>query len=407
MLDMPSLARRQRDAFRSIAVSIAVGSTTAVSMQGGDKGSKPGSEDSIKAPDRTIWAAYVLGYDVQLLHHEAGFIWHNRIDILERHIPLPGGVQSKSAQEVSTAIELIVDARICDADIAMRLARSIERWKQAYEIMTWELTDSSAELSQLDWNSHSPPGVGAWRELKNVVRVALERDSLLEAWKEFGEWFWGVCLDSLLPSNNSELVARLQKLNEHGEFPFIAEIIAALDLKVSCVDELPAGMSRRLFNEFSNQITPKLLETCLRECLYSNTKLEPWLILNGEKVEFLGRNVKLSPAHLGMLRFLAETPRFGVTRFRIVAQAQLRCGPEGLPLLVSRLRNKLRPAIEARFTDPSTKPDGWEHALIVGLRDGTDTYQLEIARARVLLLGPRPNSMKPLDAENSSPGNPK
>lgn len=144
-------------------------------------------ESIVNKHERTVWAAYVLGHHVMFLRLWQESLWSARLQAAERRFEVGTAVPAE-AHEVAEAVELLAGQALLDAECAVRLARSIERWNQEAEEVLRELRQPWRQDSELDWDEEIATGAGEWRQLLNASHRALvERDQHLDQWRQLGE----------------------------------------------------------------------------------------------------------------------------------------------------------------------------------------------------------------------------
>ncbi len=342
-----------------------------------------------KQPDRTFWGAYVLGHHVAWLRNYAWHIWSSRMDFLEGEREAPATAPAE-ADQMMTAMELLDDARCFEPGIAVRLTRAVEEWKRAFREMLRELSPRYIEPTRLEWESDSPPGDAEWTKLARLAGKVFQGDPQLEGWRTLGEMFEGfrVVVREMDSDAMASIRARVQELNPQNKLQFLGQIDEALGPSEE--------IAPPLLDDVLGTITIRSVEQYVRNCLWSGIQREILLKMDGDKVEFLGRELNgLSPSELGILRLLAERTLCEISREQLIEEARLSCGPEDVPPHITHLRKKLKEKIKLNVSaDVRISADEAKRGFIYGTRDGTGKYQLEINRSQISLAGPRPTSMK-------------
>jgi hypothetical protein len=324
--------------------------------------------------DRTVWAAYVLGYETGWLRARQQSIWDCRTEVSKGRVKVESELPCGAAQLVD-AIEVLTDGGYCDAGDTLRLARSSERLKHAFDRMLADLRPGAARAEELDWDCSDFPGFEHWLELYRAESRAIEGQRHLEDWRLLGERFAERDSDVYVDAATArELCEHFRRLNAHRDYPGIEDVIRSLESPAR-----PPPLVR--VDE---------LQRRLREYLWPAARPRPWLVLNGRSVRLFDAEVRrLTRSELGILWVLAETPRRAVTRIALISRANLGCSQDDVASHVSRLNKKLRKVIESKFVVAASRPNGGED-LIMGSRDGSRNYQLEIDRIHVAMESPRP-----------------
>lgn len=346
--------------------------------------------------DRTSWAAYVLGHDAGFLRAWMASTWDHRRAAATGQLAVPDHVPSE-ADELVEAIKLLSCAESINAGQAAGLAGAAHELRRAVEDLLAQLHLSSPEEGDFDWESDATPGLTEWVTLRREMEGAFEKDSVPDRWRLAGELLADLRPDWVFPDEGRQQVLGLiRHLNETADYPFLPDVWNVLQGDARAEPGSPAA---QLLDPLSGLPDVARVEGYVRHGLRHGVGPEPWVHLTQDGVTFLGSHWRagdFGPARLGIMWLLCERPRRDVGLQYIKDACNLACDLRNLKTNVSRLRSRLRPAVDERFKG-ATRPEFADQCFIVGARGNPTAYSLEIESPLVAVVPPRPDYMDPPD----------
>lgn len=341
--------------------------------------------------DLRVWAAYLSGHALTSLHLWQSSIWNCRQLIREGRLTIKGDLPIE-ASELPEAIEVLANSMSIQRKQAVWLGRWTAQWIHQAELMLRELSCGDP-LSEMDWAPRYPPGFKESTAIYRTVSTGLDRHPHLKQWFRFGQGLAeeGHCPWALADDIRRKLCTQLTSLHTIGRYPFLPPLIAMLRLRRP-EKTLPDALIH-LVDPVLKVVQLPLIEKHLRTCLRNGARPAPWIVLGRDGGRFFGRqfgSVEFRPGEWEALRTLCRKPSKQLERAEIIHSAGLKCSPRNLAVHITRLRGKLRPAIDAFFAG-SEPPEYAADCFIVNLKTEPDgPYQLDVDPALVKIESAQP-----------------
>jgi hypothetical protein len=184
----------------------------------------------------------------------------------------------------------------------------------------------------------------------------------------------------------SALLTALRELEAEGRYPALVPLIQLLQGDARHPHANPR-LTSRLVDPRAGGVTVRRVHDYLVAHL-PEMRPEPLVRVDRTAVEFFGaRFVEKDLAGIcwHLLRVLCQHPAQTLSREQIIRTGRLSCDPAGLPPHVTRLRQRLEPAIKSYF-QRRPRPDAADGSCIAGVRGPDGGYKLDVAEELVQVI---------------------
>jgi hypothetical protein len=339
--------------------------------------------------DKLAWAAYVLGHHPLYVLNWLTRLWGAKDAVLAGKLSADDMIPIE-ADELIEAIHLVSHRVPIPVATAVAITSAAERLRQGCVDILRGLRFPDPDY--VDWDLDYPSGAEQFPALVRGIQEMFKSQPHLETWRRLGELVTEIADSYTVFPKDAEgphILTLLDDLIEAGDYPFLHDLQHAVERR-SILGQDEA--LRCLFDAIYKDITMARFDCYLQRALREGARPEPWIELREKKVTFLGEQPHLTRFQLAIFWLLCETPRAPVQRWYMKDSCNFACSLDNIKSTISRLRDRLRPAIDVRFRDQE-RPAYADEAFIHTSRTGDGPYQLMLDASYVVLIPQRPDFM--------------
>jgi len=315
--------------------------------------------------------------------------------------------------EPMTGIEDLVDA--CQvlqtvpgvpADTASLLAYHVGAFAQTCKFAVQLLEQAWAKDVSGLLDAPMPPGLRDVGVLEELGRRALAHDAHLLAWYELGailgelQTRGGMYRGESLPKHAGRLQQALSRVNAGNDYAFLSDLQQLASRPPRPED---ADLWGQLKSVSSTRLDAGRVGDYLAALLREGVRPEPWIVLRPDSLHLFSQTISVrtfgGPKRHALLWLLAERPDEWVGRQTLRQRAGLACSEQALETSMTRLRDALRPFVNAYFAGSAPRPAAADSGFIVGSKlkqhRGGAPYKLAISPILVVLNGHPPAWVRP------------
>jgi hypothetical protein len=325
-----------------------------------------------KLSDREIGslaiAAFRAGHRICCLKWWLAGTWSARDLFLKGKAIAAGPFPLPEIDELEAAIDdLATHLPLGEQRDAMCLARDLADWKyQAVQLHKFAADPIGHDLEDEFHEESSPPGQHELFAVEQIVSTTLATGHpLLRAWYELGEVLGQHDGRTMTANEIDEPVRCLNRLIADGRYEFLVPLRDALS---DHRKGLTSGIAKVVGDESGES-------ACIFQYIVKslrNVALPPLITVYTDGLRYFNtdfRRQDFRAAEWSILMALAAKPRQWIDAAELVRVAGLGCQPIGVAPHVSRLRQKLRPAVERFYRNRSDGQPGRAQSF---LRGGTN-----------------------------------